>query len=485
MSLIQGTLEACRRLDSMGWRDFLLRVSDLDIRQADAAALAAELARPLRRIDRTAPGFTGFALEGTRAVEPGNPAWSLLFHAVAAPALGAGQVRGFPSPDDIEAVENYVYGVQPPSIQDLAQRAGGAPLAIVAYAAEYRPAGQTVHGKHADMCFARTGVARIGTAEAKYAAAGRGYISLGESPRDLHVIPCRYSAYIAVQLTGEAGNFGPLTFRQGGLDAEGNPVTPDNQRKFWVPLHKIFNGGECIRGRHLNLRWATGHRNEKLRRIHLYLLQLGFTTANSPADLQRPPFVLPESELAETAATAGGSLLVKPLARPLVEQVILDDRRVTLEVLPGSATPSASFHIPSRAGGGRSSPEYVYVKQKVDGYGAVHDLNRSPDVVREINLGGFPAQHFLDRTGDGWIQPQCDGLSLDVAQELAAYSILAAPTLYPSVKSIGIFEWWMNSVPPDLQAPSSRTSRARCPWSRSRMRASPPTSPSGARPLSP
>jgi hypothetical protein len=194
MPLIQAVFEACARLDSLGWRDFLLRVSDLDIRQSTAAALAAELGRPLRRIGRTVPGFTDFALEGKQAIQAGRPSHSLLFHAVAAPGLGAGYVRDFPAPDDIEAIENYVYGVAPPSIADLRSRAAGAPLAIVVYACEYRPAIQTVQRKHGDMCYSRTGVARIGTAPPIYVPSARGHVSLGPDARRLHVIPVRCAA---------------------------------------------------------------------------------------------------------------------------------------------------------------------------------------------------------------------------------------------------------------------------------------------------
>ena len=452
MSLIQAVLDACRRLDSLGWRDFLLQVSDLDIRQSTTAGLASELSRPLARIDRTAPGFTDFSLEGTRGIQAGKPARSLLFHAVAAPGAGAGQVLGFPTPDDIECIENYVYGIDPPSIRDLGNMAGGAPLAIVVYACEYRPAVQTVQRRHADMCYSRTGVARIGSAEAIYVPAVRGYRSLGTEPGDLHVIPCRYSAYIAAQLPGDAPSFGPMTFRQGGVDAEGNPVTPDSTRLFWVPLQKLFSGAECIRGRTLNLQYSTDHRNEKLRRIHLYLEQKGYPTRYTGAILNSPPFVLQEDALARITSTAGGSLLVTPLARPLAEEVTLNDAGMGLHIVPGGATPEASFRIPCRPGGGRQSPEYVYARQELTEGGRGKNLNGAPDVARVVNLGEYTAQHYLDHTGDGWIQPRCDGLSLELGQELAAYSILAAPDLFPSVKLVNIFDWWTNSLTPPLQA---------------------------------
>jgi hypothetical protein len=272
-------------------------VAGLDISQISAAALARELARPLKRIDRQARGFQDFAAEGKRGIEPGKPARSLLFHALAAPGAGRGRVRKFPTWGEIEIIENYVYGVQPSSIQELRQAAGDAPLAIVVYAVEYRGAAQTVHQKHADMCYARTGMARVGNRRPKYNRAARGYTSLSAWHGEVRVVPCHYAAYIAAQLKGDAQNFGPMRFRTGGQDAMGNTVTPDSQRCFWVPLHKLFSGKECIRGRTLKLSFSTHHHNEKLRRIHLYLQQHGLASRYTSAMLQQFPFLIPENIL--------------------------------------------------------------------------------------------------------------------------------------------------------------------------------------------
>ena len=68
-----------------GWAD-LLAAHGLDIAAED---LGAELSRPLSGIDRDVPGFEDFAVEGRRGVEPGIPARSLLFHALASPNVTA------------------------------------------------------------------------------------------------------------------------------------------------------------------------------------------------------------------------------------------------------------------------------------------------------------------------------------------------------------------------------------------------------------
>src|SRR5947209_12600094 len=171
VSLLSGVEAAVKRLGPLGWTA-LLKHHGVDLTAKD---LASELSKPLTRIDRSFPGFEDFAREGVRGIEPGAPAASLLFHAFASPRVTvfrergrAKPLKGFPTLAEIEAVENYVYGVRPPSMQDLRAKAHSARLAVVVFATEYRAAVGTVHRRHADMVFARTGVTRIGTEPARY-----------------------------------------------------------------------------------------------------------------------------------------------------------------------------------------------------------------------------------------------------------------------------------------------------------------------------
>src|SRR4051812_18897221 len=207
-ALIDRVKKACARLEGCGWGD-LLRAHGLDIGAVD---LRAELLRPLPGIDRTLAGFRDFSHEGSRGIEPGRPAQSLLYHAFASPqvttTVTGAELDDFPTPAEIEAVENLVFGIEPPSIQDLRVRVGHAPLAIVVFASEYRPAINSVHQKHADVCFSRVGISRIGTAQARYLPAARGYLPfVDEDPHAIRVLPCRFSAYIAVQMPGAADRF--------------------------------------------------------------------------------------------------------------------------------------------------------------------------------------------------------------------------------------------------------------------------------------
>ena len=171
MALIDDVLRLCKRLVAAepGWQE-LLRIHGLDIGKSSRAALEAELARDISAtIDRTFPGFEDFSTAGKRGIEPGSPARSLLLHALASPNVvsrkNGTRLTAYPTLAEIETVENYVFGVRPLSLQELTERVGGKPLAVVVFAYEYRPASQTCHGRHADMAYARTGIARTPAVE--------------------------------------------------------------------------------------------------------------------------------------------------------------------------------------------------------------------------------------------------------------------------------------------------------------------------------
>src|SRR5688500_14502538 len=82
MPLIADVKAVCARLAPKGW-DKLLKQHGLDITKAN---LAAELERELD-VDRDVPGFEDFAFEGKCAIQPGHPARSLLYHALASPGV--------------------------------------------------------------------------------------------------------------------------------------------------------------------------------------------------------------------------------------------------------------------------------------------------------------------------------------------------------------------------------------------------------------
>jgi len=479
ISVIERVRQALNRLAGAGWAE-LFRLHGLDIL---ATNLAAELARPLPQIDRHLPGFEDFALEGCRGVEPGKPAHSLLFHGFASPQVTNFRtsckdqpLTAFPTPLEIEAVENLVYGTDPPSVDDLRVRAGGAHLAIVVFASEYRPAIATVHQKHADMCYSRTGVSRVGTHPAEYIPAARGYLPFVDGDEyGIRVLPCRYTAYVAGLAPGDKGGHGPLRF----IEAEPRPsaaVPPprnsdaglaqappalrrrvsDRARNFWVPLHKLFEGTECIRGRNITLRLACSHVNEKIRRTHLRFLSAGHNGGWLEPDISQPPFIFHDGIAEFSSAYDDGSWLLAPVTHcGLVEPAMYRGRPLTYLVPKAPdeggmwGVYQSSLNLIELSSGARSAPEYVHARHVLEN-GRERDLNKEPDVKSKVAQGGYHAKHYVDFTGDGWIDVECSELALEIPRRLPAYSIVASTDFFPNVSQTDLMNWTDQSVAPSV-----------------------------------
>lgn len=442
MSLINDVQAICNRLAPEGWGD-LLAQHGLDMKAAD---LAAELGKKLTRIARNAKGFEDFALEGERGIEPGHPARSLLYHALASPNVLTGvdgsDLKAFPTLKELDTVENYVYGVRPPSIPELRARAANAPLATVVFAAEYRPGSQTCHRKHADLVFSRTGVSRVGAVESMFDARRRGFLPFVEGEAfTIRACPVRFSVYIAAQVSGDQARFCPMRFQ---LADDVDDGISDKDRKFWQPIHKLFPGSECLKGvPDLQVSLAAHHTNEKLRRVHVEL-QKKFDTGVNPQDLNKPPFIFTEgiAEFSTKPDNAPG--LLEPVPHPrMVEPAEFNGKPLTF-IVPANNEPLASSFSVSGTDGARHAPEYVHVRVRVENDGTQTDLNNSKDVSKIVSDGNYRALHFVDFTGDGWIEASCPQLTnhaAELAGPLPAYSLVTAPDFFPTCDQRELMEW--------------------------------------------
>jgi len=441
MALINDVKKVCDRLAPLGWRDLLL-AHGLDITATD---LKQELTKDLPNINRRLPGFEDFAAEGMRGIMAGDPALSLLFHALVSPNVvqdGNGvNLNAFPTLAEQEVIENYVYGIQPPSLEDLKARAQQATLAIVVFSSEYRPASETVHRRHADLCFSRTGVARVGTAEPLYDSQRRGFIPTREARGEVnafHVLPARYGAYIAIQQQGDRTRFGPMRFK-----------AADSNQRFWVPLHKLFNGTECIRDLNLQVTLKSRHVNQKLKRIHLALPNSGW---NEP-DISNSPFIFTNGIIEfSTNPEFGTGLLMPVVHEKLVEAATYQGKPLTFRVAPGSATLSSSLNIPAAGQGARRAPEYVHARHRILENGQEENLNDRADVESAVQLGGYAARHYLDFTGDGWVEAECPALAVAIPRRVPAYSLVTAPDFFGNCDQRELLEWTEQSVPTALRA---------------------------------
>src|SRR5436309_11190085 len=249
MALIDDVSAICRRLAKRGWDEFL-RLHGLDL---NAKNLEAELARELTGINRTVPGFEDFCPDGVRAIDPGVPARSLLYHAFASPLVHPATSSGtspdptaYPSLEDLDTIENYIYSLTKCKLNDFP----GAIVAVFAY--QYRTAARTSHGLFADLTFSRTGISRVGTSPQNYDRVRRSFwVAPPDGSPGICVMPARYGAFLAVKDPRHASGV--------VLDK----LSGDKGRDFLFPVHKLFPGKECMGGEStsLQLRFHEFHRN--------------------------------------------------------------------------------------------------------------------------------------------------------------------------------------------------------------------------------
>ena len=443
MALIDDVKKICDRLAPHGWAA-LLKEHGLDITAAD---LKHELGKVLPSIKRSMKGFEDFALEGQRGIEPGHPARSLLYHALASPNVltraDGSDLKRFPTLAEIDAVENYVYGAKPPTLDELRARAGGANMAVCVFASEYRPATHTCHERHADLVFSRAGVSRAGTTRPLYDPRRRGFVSFVDGdPFAMRVVPARYAAYIAVEKKGDKNSFCPMRF-----DAEAaDDNLSDKDRRFWLPIHKLFSGDECLRGfpGGLQVTLTARHFNEKIKRIHIELRRLGLDPGSQPEDLEQDPFTF-EKGIAEWSKVAGfGPGLLVPVAHArLVEPAVYKGKPLTFNV-PQDHEFSSSMSISGKLNDSRHAPEFVNVRRRVEADGTQKDLNEEKNVEAIVKAGGYKALHYVDFTGDGWVQASCPPLTVEgsgLRGPLAAYSLVTAPDFFPTCDQRELMEW--------------------------------------------
>jgi hypothetical protein len=321
VALIDQIKDICDRLAPLGWRELLKDVTSgsLDIKQKTSEALQEALVVPLSTINRDVPGFFDFDRDGSRGITSAIPSQSLLYHALASPRVirdskGA-LLKGFPTVQEIEAVENYIFAVQPSTLAAIRKRAGGARLGVVIYATEYRCCEDTPDGAHADLTFSRTGIARVGTARPKYLPDVCGYWPEDENnPHGFRVIPVRFTAWLASAVKGVDARVMRL-----------EPPDPEEKRRtFWIPIHKLFDGPECIRGLDLSLKCAAQFYNFKLQRV------LKSLKRNAPAAY---PYVITDGLAELVEMSEFGRIAVVPTVQDaLVRPAIIDGKPLAYRV---------------------------------------------------------------------------------------------------------------------------------------------------------
>lgn len=436
MALIDEVKTICDRLADHGWRELLLARTEglLDIKQDSAEDLQVNLLGDIPGINRI-DGLEDLHPNCRQGIQPGDPSRSLFYHAMASPKVvrdsKGHMLSKFPTETDIDTIENYVFSAAGRTLQQLVDDSGVPKLSVVVFATEYRPRPDTVSRAHADLIFSRTGIARVGTAPALYDEKVRGYWPEDSSdPHVFRVIPVRFSAWLAAPMSGQNA---PV-MRIGEVDAA------ERGRRFWRPLHKLFAGTECLIGHDLDMQGTAEFFNMKLQRVRQSL-----GNANVP---NGAPFVMTEGLATFDEDAVRGTFAVTPTPRPrLVEPAMVDGNPLTFDVpeerAQGFATYVTPFdRLPNNIEVHRY-PAYVHARTRVED-GQLFDLNSEEDVNGVVDAGGYKALHYLDFTGEGWVDVSVPALTVEptvVDKPRAAYAILAAPDFFPSAGQRETLEW--------------------------------------------
>ena len=420
---------ACHRLRPLGW-GALMAEHGLNL---GAANLRAELLRALR-IKRHLPGFEDFSPAGTRAIEPGVPSSSLLLHAFASPnVIGTNtiQLMDYPTLAEIDAVENLVFGIQPPSWSDLKNSQGNTEIAIAVFAAEYRPASKTPHGRHADLCFSRTGVARVGTDEYLYDGAARCFTPVvsGKLER-LRVLPSRFSVCFAVKVSGTSPKCSILDPLAGQMG--------DSRRQFWIPIHKIFSGASCLAGETLEVTLDCEHVNSKLRNVHELLKSLNIDTGWDEPQISQPPFKFTSGIARLHKDPQLGSGVVVPIPHhPLIARALLHEKLISF---PVSQNLTDDFRVQISLNGNPANTLFVDATL-LEKDGQTVDVSRMErKEIKQLHESGFRAVHFIDYTGEGGVTASIHGLAAN-PKVLPAASLVSAPDFLPYLDPSDLSRW--------------------------------------------
>lgn len=435
-----------------GWGAMLSQRASLDL-----GRILADESELFRTLDASAlRNFPEFA--GKRAIQPGEPAMSLLYHVLAASpvSLDGAPASAYPSLARLDSLENYIHA-RAPRPADYDQ------LIPAVFAYEYREASKTPHRRHADLVYARTGIARTGDRPGHYDPRRRSFIP---DPADdgaaqaTAVLPARYGLFLARRK------------RKGAIDKIALNAR-DDKLDFLLPVRKLFSGSADLDGG--ALQFSQSHRDEKLFRLS--------TVVDLPLedglDTRSPPFIrlsaskasgdreerLPQStaELVRLEAFAG-SVLVWPVPAPLVEQAFQNGKVCKFRVPPetggtGSNRRYTSLRLIEQPGklaqnfiysdvifgGGRHTtgfrapqnvPAFVNIRHRVDADGTLAHLGENRGDIPRIQGGGYWAAMFVDNLCDGCITVQLTGkgggvAAARIAAALPAFSVVAAPDFFP------------------------------------------------------
>ncbi len=400
-------------------------------------------------------GYDDFA--GERLIQPGFPAYSLLYHAMASPRVRPEGIKAYCSLPQIDLLENYIYALCDwAQLQSIYQLKENEELVFAVFAYEYRPAFKTPHHAYADMVYSRTGIARIGNEPLHYDTINRCHTAkpMDENRiKNVAVMPARYGLYIARKVK----NTNISLVRSGEHKGNDSKDDRNDAGKFFLqPIRKVFNNDALVED--ATIQFAELHKSEKLEKLYLS------RKVAMKAQIPKPRFSKDLIEQDDTLRHAGSSFLVisqyRDLIRPAREDGKIlffkvpkhvekpyDNRYFTalctqlvedVELLDGN---NNNLHrVYNNYEAPRNKPLFVNITNKIkqDTTYTALPKTKTQSFENEMKRGDYYAPLFEDSICDGSVRVDVSLLStakINNVQKkcLPAFSIVTAPDFFPQV----------------------------------------------------
>jgi hypothetical protein len=227
------------------------------------------------------------------------------------------------------------------------------------------------------------------------------------------------------------------------LRASGGSNDP---RPYWIPVHKLFDGPECLHGLDIALRFDARFFNLKLQRVMQSI---------DPDDVRTTfPYVVEQGLAALSEKGEHGRVAVLPAVhKHLVEPATVDGRMLSFRVPARPGEAFATYTTPFENVGNEEIhpyPAYVHARTQVRD-GTLVDLNDEADVGARVAAGGYDALLYRDMTGEGWVNVTVAALQGHPrlqASTRAAYVLLSAPDFFPSAGQRELSRWARSDAVP-------------------------------------
>ena len=420
-------------------------------------------------------GFDDFG--GCRLVEPGFPAFSLLYHGLASPRVRPHGVIAYPSLYILDQIENYIYGLLPwQKYREIYNLSPTQDLFLSVHAYHYRPAAKTPHHRHADFVYSKTGIARIGEEPLHYDPLNRWFTNEPKDPqkkRSVSVTPARYGLFIAKLVT--AKDLSLLRSATPKLGDRFSDLT-DSQNHFLLPIRKLFNNDLLIKQSALS--FTESHISQKLSQL--------VASKKIITWKQLSPPVLTSRSLIDQSPerTIGSSFLIMSQPRPLVRQAKVNETPVFFFVPKGSEdnryfnsfntqlveniellqplkdSSGAYWHNANDYNHPRNQALFLNISHERSSSGYhFHQIKRRKDNSFDLYLqrGGYYSPLFEDSICDGNISVYVSQINTREIGPvstalLEAFSIVAAPDFFPQVDAFDLIDF---DVMPGMSRESS------------------------------